>query len=224
VARKILCKWLISGKICTTYTANPSKKIVTIFRQSPKLPTLGFAKILVTTPISGGERMASWTVTPGHSWLKLSPAELKRIPECARRADYEEDCEWSLAVVALPELASNPRLFEGGDPAAILERAMMICRDWYPDIYEELTGEKATVDNSRKRQQQNFDQVNAVKYVVISASPSEEPGKVLCFATLGGQRKGVVGKWFLVDKDKYHARGEFGYVITDEFEIQKGVA
>lgn len=167
--------------------------------------------------------MASWTVTPGHSWLMLSPAELKRIPECARRADYEEDCEWSLAVVALPELASDPRVFEGGEPVAILEQAMMICRDWYPDIYEELTGESATVENSRKRQQQNFDQVNAEKCVVISASRADEPGKVLCFATLGGQRKNAAGRWFLVDEEKYHARSEFGYVIQDELEIQKEV-
>jgi hypothetical protein len=168
--------------------------------------------------------MAIWHDAPGHAWLKLSPEELARIPECARRTDYEEDCEWSLAVLALPELASNPRVFEGGDPAAILERAMMICRDWYPDIYEELTGESATVENSYKRRERHFNLVNAEKYMVISACRADEPGKVICFATLGGQRKGVVGKWFLVDENKYHARSEFGYVIQDELEIQKGVA
>jgi hypothetical protein len=60
--------------------------------------------------------------------------------------------------------------------------------------------------------------VNAEKYILIAASRSEVASMVLCWATPGGQRKGVEAKQFLVEEKKYHERSEFGYVIADEIE------
>ena len=63
--------------------------------------------------------MAYWQDTPGHAWLYLSPDELARLPEIARRPSYEEDVEWAIAVLALPELAENKKLFGGGKEATL---------------------------------------------------------------------------------------------------------
>jgi hypothetical protein len=161
--------------------------------------------------------MAYWMSNPGHSWLVLNEQEKARVPAFALRPDYEEDSEWALAVMALPELAGNPKLFNG--PAkATLELARTRCRDWYPDEYELFTGEKATPENSLKRAEEAFNTANARNWVVIAAfgdwKPGVPSGYVEVIATLGGARgAGVRERTFHILKEQYDQRGRFGYVI-----------
>jgi hypothetical protein len=166
--------------------------------------------------------MAYWRNEPGHNWLILNGEETARVPAFARRPDYEEDTEWVLAVMALPELANDPKLFIG--PAeTTLEMARTRCRDWYPDEYEKFTGEKAMPENSFKRAEEAFDTANAKNWVVVAASGDWKPGVpvgyVEAIATLGGVRgQDVHERTFNILKKEYDQRSRFGYVIRGHEE------
>ena len=169
--------------------------------------------------------MAYWQDTPGHAWLYLSSDELARMPEIARRPGYEEDVEWTIAVLALPELAENKKLFGAGKEAT-LKMARESCRDYYPDIFEQLTGEKATPENSRARAEAKFNQDHANDWVVIVAygdwKEGVPKGFVLGEATLGGKRKNIPLRSFLIPQERYTERGPFGYVVqSDDKEVNQ---
>ena len=166
--------------------------------------------------------MAYWRNDPGHSWLVLNGEETARVPAFARRPDYEEDTEWVLAVMALPELVNDPKLFV--EPAeTTMEMARTRCRDWYPDEYEKFTGEKAMPENSFKRAEEAFDTANAKNLVVVAASGDWKPGVpvgyVEAIATLGGVRgHDVQERTFYILKKEYDQRSRFGYVIQGHEE------
>ena len=134
--------------------------------------------------------MAHWQDTPGHAWLYLSPTELARLPEIARRPSYEEDVEWAITVLALPELAENKKLFGGGKEAT-LKLARKLCRDYYPEIFEQLTGEKATPENSYAAQKPSSIKTTPT---IGSSSPRTGIGKKECPKTLSWARLLSVGK------------------------------
>lgn len=160
--------------------------------------------------------MAYWQHLPGHGYLVLTLDEYRRIPDIARRYAYEEDCEWSIAVVGLPELANQAGLFGQETPGETLERTRRLCRDWYPDIFEQLTGEQATPENSFKRAEDAFARENADNWVVVSAR-SAEHGFVKCCATKGGvHRHDVPQAEYLVSALRYDHRSRFGYVIQSD--------
>lgn len=170
--------------------------------------------------------MAYWKDTPSHGWLILSKSELEQIPEFARRDKYEEDCEWSIAAVALPSILKNIKNFPQGEEY-MKKTAHERCRDWYPEIFEKLTGEKATPENSRMMADRKFHEDNKDNFVVISAIGDHShkfTGFVLCEATLGGIRGGwkdgeritPVTKVFLVKNEVYANRGNNGHVVTKE--------
>ena len=160
--------------------------------------------------------MCHWIDTPSHGYLHLSPTELKRIPEFARRPSYEEDCEYTIAVVALPEIVSQKSY--GISPEKTgehIQNARRVCRDWYPDIYAQLTGETVTPANSRKLAKRKFHEDHAGDYVVICALGDHShkyKGFVLCEGAKGGDHRSPDHKNFLVENDEYII-GLFGYVI-----------
>lgn len=166
--------------------------------------------------------MATWNSDSPHAWLICTAHELQQMPEIARRPSYEEDCEWAIAIVALPSLVNDPKLFSG-TLNQVLEDARNRLRNNYPDIYEELTGEKTTPENSHKRAQEQFERENASNWVVISASGDWKvgcpTGYMECIATLGGRRKRqgqAVPKEriFYITARAYEKRDlRFGYVI-----------
>ena len=166
--------------------------------------------------------MAYWRNEPGHNWLVLNGEETALMPAFARRPDYEEDTEWVLAVMALPELVNDPKLFVG--PAeTTLKMARTRCRDWYPDEYEKFTSEKAMPENSFKRAEEAFDTANAKNLVVVAASGDWKPGVpvgyVEAIATLGGIRgQDIQERTFYILKKEYDQRSRFGYVIQGHEE------
>lgn len=177
--------------------------------------------------------MAHFRDTPSHGYFYASKTELAKMPECARRHEYEEDCEWSILVMALPECAYQ--LFK--DPTKAINDAYEICRDDYPAIYDQLREElqlsqlpPATVENSRVLRERKFYRDHAEDFIVICAfgdwyekmySPGFVPkGMVGVIANRGGRKNPIKEeKYFLVTSEAYSAdRTEFGFVITDEPE------
>lgn len=165
--------------------------------------------------------MAHWNDTRSHGYLVLNPDELKRIPDFARRGSYEEDAEWSIAVLALPEILDQ-RSFgcQPGTRDKWLESARARCRDNYPDIFQKLTGEVPTPENSRKLAEEKFDEDNKNNWVVYSArgdwADGCPAGMVECWAQVGGRKKFLDEKesrLFYIPKSDYEKRGPFGYVV-----------
>ena len=137
--------------------------------------------------------MAHWVETPGHAWLVPSAEENARVPAEFRMPDYEEDCAWSIAVVALPTLLDGPafrHLDTSAKRAAVLERAREICRNYYPEAFAAITGEQPTTENSTVLAERKFHTDHANDWVVISAvgdwHAGVPQGFVLGTATLGG--------------------------------------
>jgi hypothetical protein len=179
--------------------------------------------------------MAHWIDTPGHGWLVLSPEENARVPAAFRMPDYEEDCAWSIAVLAVPALLEGSAFKHLDTPAkraATLERARETCRNYYPDAFAAITGEQPTCENSVLLAELKFHADHANDWVVISAvgdictcgnrrcrcwHDGVPKGFVLGTATQGGQRgRGVAERDYLILQSRYVARDRCGYVIRPD--------
>ena len=167
--------------------------------------------------------MCHWRITPSHGWLVPSAGELARMPEIARRHEYEEDCDWSIAVVALPELAGAKSLGWSAPAAEVLANAKKTLRDWHPDLFETLTGERVTSANSYLRGRDEFYRVHAQNWIVISAVgrwvDGEPTGFVVGTATLSGNRSSQDSRDYLIPSVRYDERANWGYVIQPEDQL-----
>lgn len=99
--------------------------------------------------------------TASHGGIKLDAARNAIVPESFRRAGgwYEEDCEWALVAMVFPEAFSEKDR----------EAARYRVRNDYPEAFEELTGEKPTVENSRVLAERAFKAATFEKFVVCCA-------------------------------------------------------
>lgn len=145
--------------------------------------------------------------TPSHGGFHLTPRVNALIPAPFRRNDgwYEEDCEGAKVIYAFPHLFSLETQLGAID----------MLKNYFPDEYEEVTGEIIPLHESRAKAERVFKSQNKDNLVVIAAVGSGRncpEGFVLCLATKGGER-GVDGKYFLVPEGDYRARGEFGFVV-----------
>jgi len=97
------------------------------------------------TTIAPGVRAVS---TASHGGFLLDPEVNARIPAPLRRESgaYEEDCEWAIVVVALPEVADaivrtrEPAIEEVAHHArktALLAEAEACARYWFPEEFAE---------------------------------------------------------------------------------------
>ena len=149
--------------------------------------------------------------TPGHGGIKLDRKRNALVPTDCRRAGgwYEEDCEWAIPALVFPEA------FPASQDAA----RKTLC-DHYPETYNLLTDDVATVENSYALAQRAFIERTRDKWVVVSAVLSDDrPGMVECWAYLGGRDKnyhfGGERRKFLVPDEEYQTRGKFSFVIED---------
>lgn len=94
--------------------------------------------------------MAHWKSTPSHGYLYLSKSEQARMPEYMRMNRYEEDCDWALAYVVLPEIAYQPHIMKDAahSPEHDIEAAHRTARMGYPELYQEFTGIDTTHDTT----------------------------------------------------------------------------
>lgn len=168
--------------------------------------------------------MAYWRDTPGHSYLVLSREENDQIPAWLRMDEYEEDCDWAIAVVAVPSILATVAFRDVKDKSHLLNTAHKTFKTWHPDEYTRLTGTPVSPEESPVLRERIFNAEHANDWVVVSAVGDWHEdcpkGFVFCTAKLGGRNeKGRSIKMFLVQEERY-AFGtpphEFGYVIQPD--------
>ena len=142
--------------------------------------------------------------TAGHGGFKLDRKRNMEMPEALRLKGgwYEEDCAWARVIVGFPNIQL------GGDPV----NAARTVKQWAPDAWEALTGEKVGPEESHVRAQEAFERATADKFVVRSAfgdwKEGVPEGMVGVYA-----RKGEESGCFLVPGEEYDKRGPFGFIV-----------
>lgn len=150
--------------------------------------------------------------TSSHGGFELSPERLAKMPACLRMRGgwYEEDCEASKVVCAFPEHFDERQV----------KLAIESLKNWFPDVYEEWTGESLQEGESFIRDKHLFIERHRSDYVATAAWGSWEDGvpegMVKVFACKGGDRRADDGLYFLVPEDEYAARGRFGFVVDQD--------
>lgn len=179
----------------------------------------------------------AWFVsTPGHGGIKLSARLNAKVPDYARAAGgwYEEDCEWAIVPLFLPEVVDTMRSAYANPktPEDFMEDVRDCVRNWHPNIYCRATGESLESLEGRSHEYDRwlFANRNAANYVVVSAwgssktNPSVPAGMVGVYATMGGNRgeHWRTGIFKLVSAEKYQDRDRYGYVLAgDEQEWEQ---
>lgn len=165
----------------------------------------------------------AWVVhTAGHGGFKLDRKLNARVPESVRRPGgwYEEDCEWSLAVVALADVFDEKWV----------EQARKTAKSWYPDEYTRLTGEPVAVEESGVLIEREFQARNRDNWIALSAwgdwHEAVPKGMVGVYATIGGVRPTyghpVESAHFLTTKERYNGRAFHGYVVQEDDQPWQG--
>lgn len=152
--------------------------------------------------------------TASHGGIKLDRKRNARMPEAFRRSGgwYEEDCEYALVLVSLPEALNAMAFRLKKTPTDLREVAWETVRNWFPDEYEQVTGETLREGDSHERDRALFHERHRNDWVVICAIGNGD--KVRVTATLGGKREfGAKGREFWVSDAEYSARSRFGFVI-----------
>ncbi len=174
------------------------------------------------------ERMAPgiWIVsTAGHGGIKLDAAHQRQMPAYMRRGGgwYEEDCE-----SALPMLVFATEILAAGVPWACKSiqdgRVAAQAKEWYPDEYEQFTGQTVTLEESYKRRKAKFYADHAGQWLVVCAygdwKEGVPEGCVGVVARQGGHEAAGPEKYFLVPRAEYDQRGEFCFVIDPQHHLE----
>lgn len=170
-----------------------------------------------------------WVVTTAsHGGIMLSATRQAAMPEALQlgTADYEEDCDWALPVLAFRDE------FEAARPecASWLQLALDTARCWHPDRYEAFTGEAVPENASRVLRQRAAYQAAIGKHCVTAAwgdwadwVPKGKTGVVACRVLsvdhLGNATYGEGRRYALVDKQTYSERGEAFCLEDHEHEL-----
>lgn len=145
--------------------------------------------------------------TPGHGGLKLSRSMNAKMPKAARRKGgwYEEDCEWALVALVFPETYPD-------DPSHVTASV----KNWFPDAYEAITGEKVATEDSYVLRERAFKSATATKFVVVCARgdwasdvPTGMVGVTARKASTGATAE------FLVTAAEYAQRDRHGFVVDE---------
>jgi hypothetical protein len=151
--------------------------------------------------------------TPSHGGIKLDRARNAKVHTAFRTAGgwYEEDCEANIAVFTFPdEFIAYVRSM--GRDATPFEREAVSAdlRQWFPDQWEAMTGEKVTAEQSMIVSDREFQAAHVNDWVAVAALGTPEGVEVVC--TRGGDRSSDDRAVFLVPKDEYK-QGRF---FTDD--------
>jgi hypothetical protein len=161
--------------------------------------------------------------TASHGGFVLSESRNSQIPRymkcCStvgaqmRRGFYEEDCAQAIVIVVFSH-------FFGTDLVAAAHTAM---KHWYPDAYEQFTGQTVDASESLVRREEEFDAANQDNLVVISALGYGP--LVLGIAVKGRDRKnrGLRAPTpceyaFAIATERYERRGSNPYVIDPYYD------
>lgn len=146
--------------------------------------------------------------TEGHGGYKLSPERNRAVPKPLRNSDgwYEEDCEAHIVhAIHGTNDADRTSGWQG-------------LREWYPDQYEEVTGQEVLPGESVERDRKVFREEHADDWIGVAASMNPD-GTVKVTAVKGGvYTKDATRREYQVSADEYEQRSRFGYVVPDELE------
>ena len=99
--------------------------------------------------------------TSRHGGLYLTAKQQETIPDALKPPSaggegiwWEEDCAWSLPVVFL--LSKRPQSSLSHQEKSLLDDAHKIARDYYPDLWESLTGRKIRPGESEERDREDY--------------------------------------------------------------------
>lgn len=159
--------------------------------------------------------------TAGHGGIKLDRKRNAQIPNYMRKPGgwYEEDCDWAIPHVVLADYICK-------DNDGLKQAAIETMKNWMPDEYARFTGGSVKPEESRALRKQRFFAEAKGKLIVTSAFGSWHgnvpSGKVGCIAHIDGDDSRHEGQltgeqtYWLVDKDEYNKRSEFGFIIDPD--------
>lgn len=116
---------------------------MTHFPNSPRPTTSLWGAIQQADQIAPG----IWSVmTASHGGIMLSDQRQAAMPEALKidSGSYEEDCDWSLAVLAFESELTSAKTCS----ASFLQLARDTARCWHPDRYAAHTGEEVPTNDS----------------------------------------------------------------------------
>lgn len=151
--------------------------------------------------------------TSSHGGIKLDRRRNSLIPSQIRVKGgfYEEDCEWAIPIFVFKDEFDEEKV----------QQAKQTFKNWNPDGYEFLSGEKVAPEDSYVLRKRIFEQENEFNYVVIAASmDSNDKSLCNCTATIGGERgtyQHQVEKFScVIPTEEYRNRHPQGFVIKPE--------
>ncbi|AZZ54889.1 DUF7007 domain-containing protein [Rathayibacter iranicus] len=155
--------------------------------------------------------------TPSHGGMKLSAARNRAIPAPLRRLGgwYEEDCEAHIVGMYFPD--AFPRRSPESSRDGVVR--------WFPDAYEEATGETLLPGQSPQRDRDIWDTAHVDDLVVTSArTDPDQPGQVLVTARRASDKQESV---FRVPKAEYDSLrtsdelGRHGRFVVDPTQFEE---
>ncbi len=159
--------------------------------------------------------------TAGHGGYHLTKKRVESLPAVIHLyllqnklikpkgdAWLEEDCDWAFSVLAFPSEFSEERV----------KRAHDVARNFFPSIWEVLTGKTIMPGESYKRDKVIFAEVHKNDFIAVGAWGSwaehVPEGMVGVVTTLGGSRKdGDEEVYWLVPDAEYQLRSRYGFII-----------
>ena len=161
----------------------------------------------------GGDVIAVSVSTAGHGGFWVAPEHRGKLPAARRAAWYEEDSEW-----AIPYVALNLGATETDSHGSFAQQALETLRNWEPDAYEAMTGNKIEPGQSFVRDRAAYEAAHHNDWITGAAwgdwAHWVEPGHLgfvaQCAAQPGAER------WFMISKESLATRQRgptYGYVI-----------
>jgi hypothetical protein len=132
----------------------------------------------------------------------------------------EEDCDWSLIVLANDEIRTGGIAGRYFSETTTEEHVRDSARSWNPDFFTALTGEPATAENSYVVRQREFAETNRENYVTRAAwgdwHPPVPKGMV---GVVARREAGGDERYFLVPQEEYDKRN--GSFVIDTSRHQE---
>lgn len=145
--------------------------------------------------------------TAGHGGIKVPAALNKRIDATWRKDKgwYEEDCEWAIVAVSFPE----------SFPEESVKQAHFTARNYWPHEYMAVTGTTVELADSYELRRAAAQEAHKDAFVVNGAYGDWHEHVPAGMVGVSAQRQGET-RHFLVPKEQYETRSEFGFVIDVE--------
>lgn len=150
--------------------------------------------------------------TPSHGGIKLDRARNAQVHPAFQNTDgwYEEDCEADIVVFTFPYQFINYARSQGRDTTPYeYEAVAESLRQWFPDEWETMTGEKVTAEQSTIVAKREFLAAHVDDWIGVAALGTPDGVKVWC--RKGGDHDAEEAI-FLVPDGEYHA----GRFFTDD--------